>query len=99
MAPVRRPPALAVGHQGQQVGLHGIEIQASEGLAVVKVAAEWVGRWMVLMQQSQVDLLRPPVLIGGSARWCCGGTMAAEWATHFRHRHVLLGVSGLVSPR
>ena len=40
---------------------------------------------MVLMQQADVDLVRPPVLVGGASSRSHGPHMAAEGALQLRH--------------
>jgi len=63
VAEVGRPPVLRIGHQRLQVGDHGVEVQALEGLGVVEVGAHRVGQRRVLVQRPQVQLLGPPVAV------------------------------------
>jgi hypothetical protein len=43
MAPVGRPPVLRVGHQGDEVLLHGREVELLELLGVVELLPHGVG--------------------------------------------------------
>ena len=60
---VRRPPILRIGHQGMQILLHRIEIQALELGTVIKTFAHRVGLGGVLMKNAQVELIGPPVAV------------------------------------
>jgi hypothetical protein len=61
MPPIGWPPLLGVGHQGEQILLEPLIVELLESLAVVEGVAEGVGSWIVLMQDSKIDLLRPPI--------------------------------------
>ena len=63
MAEVGRPPVLRIGHQGAQVGDHGIEVEALERLGVVERRAHRVGERGMLVQDLQVELVGPPVTV------------------------------------
>ena len=65
---VRRPPLLRVGHQSMQILLHRIEIKALELGAVIKTFAHRIGLGGVLMKNAQVELVGPPVAVGGAGR-------------------------------
>ncbi len=61
MAPVGWPPLLGVGHQGEQILLEALVVELLKSLAIVERIAEGIGGRIVLMQDRQVHLLRPPV--------------------------------------
>ena len=63
MAIIRRPPILAVGHQRGQVFLQRLHIQTFERFRIVKILAHRVGLFVMLMQNAQVQLVRPPVAV------------------------------------
>ncbi len=67
VAEVRRPPLLRVGHQGAEVLLQGREVERLELLGVVEVLAHRAGLGRVLVQDPQVQLLRPPVSVRRAA--------------------------------
>ncbi|MNC20071.1 hypothetical protein D3C75_680140 [compost metagenome] len=87
VAEVGRPPVLGVGHQGAQVLLEGLEVEALERLGVVEVRVHRIGLGRMLVENPQVELVRPPVTVGGAAT--CG---LMERAFRFvRHLRVPLG--------
>ena len=63
VAVIRRPPVLRVGHQGGEVLLHGREVEALECLGVVEVRAHRAGLGGMLVQDFEVQLVRPPVVV------------------------------------
>jgi len=63
VAIVGRPPILALGHQGGEIGFHRVEVELLEGLGIVEVFAERVFARRVLVQHAQVQLVRPPVAV------------------------------------
>ena len=67
MAVIRRPPVLRVGHHRIDVFRERVEIEAVERLGVVEVRVVGVGFGMVLAQDPQVQLVRPPMLVRGLA--------------------------------
>ncbi len=67
VAVVSRPPVLRVGHQRGQVLLQGREVEALELFGVVEVLAHRIGRRGVLLERLEVQLVRPPVPVGGAA--------------------------------
>ena len=86
VAKVGRPPILRVGHQGSQVFLQGLEVEALERLGIVEVRVG-AGLGGMLVKNSQVELVRPPVTVGGATT--CG---LMERAFRFvRHLRVPLG--------
>ena len=62
MAEVRRPPVLRVRHQGMQVLDHGIQVEALELLGIVERLAHGIEQGRVLVELSQAQQVRPPVL-------------------------------------
>ncbi len=69
VAEVGRPPVLRIGHQGMQVLDHGVEVEALELLGVVERLAHRIGQAGLLVQDLNVQLVRPPVTVGpGSGR-------------------------------
>ncbi|ACO74289.1 hypothetical protein LHK_01299 [Laribacter hongkongensis HLHK9] len=64
------------GHHGLDVGFDSSKIKAVESLGVVKSRCERTGRRVVGTQRGQVELVRPPVLVGGhgaGSHGCCAG--------------------------
>ena len=64
MAPVRRPPGLGIRHQGVDVALQRRQIELLELLGVVEGLAHGVGQGGVLVKNVEIELVRPPVLVG-----------------------------------
>ena len=86
MPPISRPPILRIRHQGLQVGFQTLVIKAREGLRVVEVVSQRIGGRMVLMQDPQVDLIGPPVVVAGATGGSHGTGVAAEGAFQLGHR-------------
>ena len=63
---VRRPPILRVGHQVGQVLLQGLVVQLLERLSVVEVGVHGVGHRLVLVQDGEVQAVRPPIAVAGA---------------------------------
>ncbi len=61
VAIVGGPPVLRVGHQGVQVLDHGVQVQGLELLRVIERRPQRVGRWGVLVQHLQAELVGPPI--------------------------------------
>jgi hypothetical protein len=76
VAPVRRLPGLAVGHQGVEVALERVEVQFFDFLAVVEVLDDGVGLAVVLVQDVEVQRLGSPV-----HDFCAGGIAAVHYRT------------------
>ena len=74
MAPISRPPILAIGHQRCKVSLQGRQVQLAEGLCIGKIRAHRVGLRRMLVQDFQVQLVRPPVFVGTGGK---GGLAAS----------------------
>jgi hypothetical protein len=60
---VGRPPVLRRGHHLEQVPLQRLDVERGELPRVVEVLAHGVGPGRVLVQDLQVELVRPPVLV------------------------------------
>ena len=58
---VGRPPVLRVGHQRVEVLLQGRQVELLEFLSVVELLAHGIGQGGVLVEDLQVQLVRPPV--------------------------------------
>ena len=67
MAVVGRPPVLRIGHQRGQVLPHRVQVEAPERRGIVEVRVHRVDLRPVLLQHLQVQLVRPPVLVGRAA--------------------------------
>ena len=68
MAVVGGPPILAVRHQGVEILLESFIVEAFEGFSVVKIRVHGVGLGVVLVEDVQVEVLGPPILIGSHVR-------------------------------
>ena len=77
VAKVGRPPILRIRHQGMQVLDHRIQVEALEILGVVERLAHRIRQGGMLVQNLNVQLVRPPVTV----RVCAGSTR--EWALAF----------------
>ncbi len=64
MAEIRRPPVLRLGHELAQVLFEGGVVEAPERLRIVEVGPHRVGGRGELVQDLQIDLVRPPVAVG-----------------------------------
>jgi hypothetical protein len=58
---VGRPPVLRVRHQRVEVLLQGLEVELLEFLSVVERLAHGIGQGRVLVEDPEVQLVRPPV--------------------------------------
>ncbi len=63
VAEVSRPPVLALRHQGGDILLEGLEIERLECLGIVEPPAHGTGQGRVLVQHSEIELVRPPVAV------------------------------------
>ncbi|CAG9942539.1 unnamed protein product [Clonostachys rosea f. rosea IK726] len=82
VAEIGWPPILGIGHQGRQVGLEGIVVEALELLGVVKVGAEGIRGNSVLAQDVEAEQLGPPVAVLGAAASDVGLGVGALALTH-----------------
>ena len=60
MTPIGWPPGLALRHERMKVALQGWNVELLQLLPIIKVWAKRVGLRIVLMQDPQVQRLRPP---------------------------------------
>ena len=88
VAIVRRPPGLAVGHQGMQVLDDGIQVEALEFLGIVEPAAHRIGGGRILVEDPEVELVRPPVAVRQGTD-CRVGLRSAHHRALAIVRHVL----------
>ena len=70
MAPIRRPPFLAVGHQRRQILLQRLEVQLLEFLGVVERLAHRIDLGGMLTQDLEVQRIRPPLAIRAALVRC-----------------------------
>ena len=63
VAVVGRPPVLRRRHHLEDVLLQRVEVEGLELLCVVEVLAHRIGQGRVLVENLQVQLIRPPVLV------------------------------------
>ena len=80
---IGRPPVLRVGHHRIDVLRQGVEVEAVERLGVVEAVVVGIGLGVVLAEDPQVQLVRPPVLV----RCLANGLMGAA-----HHRALACGV-------
>ena len=64
---IGRPPFLRFRHQGMQVLDHGVEVEGLEFLGVVERLAHRIGQSRVAVENRNVQRVRPPVAVLGSA--------------------------------
>lgn len=67
MAKVGGPPVLGIGHEGSEVLLDGVEVEAVEGSSIVEFTAERVADDIVLAQDVELEAVGPPVTVLGTA--------------------------------
>ena len=63
MAIIGRPPILRIRHQGMQILDHGIEVEGLEFRRIIERHAHRIGLGGVLVENMQVQLVRPPITI------------------------------------
>ena len=85
---VGRPPFLRFGHQGEEVLLHLGKIELLEGGGVVEVLLQRVGQGGVLVEDPEVELVRPPVSVRTAGKSRIG--------TGPMHYRALAAVAGLL---
>ena len=86
MAPVSGPPVLRVRHQRPQIGFETLVIKAGERRGVIEVIPQRIGGRMMLVQDAQVDLIGPPVVVAGASGGRHGAGVAAEGAFQLGHQ-------------
>ena len=90
VAEVRRPPVLRLGHQFTQVLLQGLQVELLEFLGVVEILPHRIGLGGMLVQDIEIQLVRPPVLV----RLCRRRQCVCEPGTCFlRSSYLLLSLS------
>ena len=60
---IGRPPILRVGHQRREIFLHRRQVETLELFPVVEVLAHGVGLGGMLLQEFELQLVRPPVAV------------------------------------
>ena len=71
VAPVGRPPWLAIGHEGRKVLLEGCNVKVPDHLAVVEPFSHGIGLAVVLVQDVEVQCIRPPIHRGCASSGEC----------------------------
>ena len=66
VAEIGRPPILRIGHERGEVLLHRSEIERLELLRVIEILLHRVRLGGVLVQDAKVELVRPPIAVGGA---------------------------------
>ena len=86
VAVVGRPPVLRRGHHVDEVPLEPLEVERADLLGIVEVLTQGVGLRRVLVENLQVQLVRPPVLVRpGASRARRGGGDCRVLAAAFGH--------------
>ena len=67
VAEVRRPPVLRLRHQFREVLLHGRQVETLELFSVVETLAHRIGLGGMLVQDIELQLVRPPVSVRRAA--------------------------------
>ena len=67
VAEVRRPPVLRLRHQFTEVLLHGLQVETLELFSVVETLAHRIGLGGMLVQDIELQLVRPPVSVRRAA--------------------------------
>ena len=83
---IGRPPRLRHGHQLPQVPLQRLEIEPAKLRGIVEVSAQRICSGSVLMEDLQVQLIRPPVGIRHSTG--CGIPRRSRW--HVAHHRTCI---------
>src|SRR5690606_31235245 len=76
VTPVRRPPVLRVGHEGIDVAAQLVHVELCERLRVAVVLAERARAGVLLVQDVEIERVRPPVLVALQAGRGAGGPFA-----------------------
>ncbi len=92
VAPIGRPPILRIGHQRIEILLHSIEVEFLEFFCVVESFTHRIGLGGVLVQNIQVQLVRPPVPVRSASAGHGYGSFA-------RYRTLFLVTHEIVSFR
>ena len=67
VAEVRRPPVLRIGHQRREIFFHRSQVETLELLGVIEVLAHGIGLGGMLVQEFELQLVRPPVAVRRAA--------------------------------
>ena len=67
MAVIGRPPLLGVGHQRIEILFQGLIVELFEFLGIVEFLAHGIALAGMLVENLQVQLVRPPVPVGCAA--------------------------------
>jgi hypothetical protein len=67
VAEVRRPPILRLIHQFTEVLLHGLQVETLELLSVIETLSHRIGLGGMLVQDIDLQLVRPPVRVRRAA--------------------------------
>ena len=90
VAVVSGPPLLGVGHDGSDVCLELGVVQRVELLGVIEIITKGARRRRIDLQQLQVELIGPPVVIGGSGDGLPGAATGHRALCLCRHVSLLL---------
>jgi len=63
MTVIGRPPVLRIGHQGVEIFLYRRVIELLKGLGIGKIRVHRIGHRGILMQDPEIELVRPPFAI------------------------------------
>jgi hypothetical protein len=63
MAPIGGPPVLAVGHQREKIGFDRTKVELFEGFGIREIRTQRVRLGRMLVQDFQIQLVRPPVAV------------------------------------
>ncbi len=63
VSPVSGPPVLRIRHHLGEVGLQRFEVDLLEGFCIIEIRPQRIGCRRVLMQDADVQLVRPPILV------------------------------------
>src|ERR1051326_301476 len=84
MPEIRRPPRLRIGHQRREIFFERRVIETLELLRVIKLLAHRIRLRGMLVQELELQLLRPPIAI----RHAVGGSTVVKWAfASFAHKY------------
>ncbi len=92
VAVVRGPPVLRCRHQGMEVLDHGIQVEALEFFRIIELLVHRIGQGGVLVQDLQVQLIRPPARIRRAPAAVC--LRAPPVTGHLLSVDILLLISG-----
>src|SRR5580693_5305027 len=88
------PPLLRCGHQRMEILDYGIEVEALELLRIIELLVRGIRQGGVLMQNPQVQLVRPPVSISWASCQRVFASAARKWALCVTWQNMLLLIRG-----